>query len=64
MSRQTHKRTTADTVETMVNNLAIERGISRTRAIALLEWILADLKAKPPPPPDGAAEEPRAARAA
>ncbi len=39
-------------IERLVNNLAIEHGISRDRAIFLVESVLQDLKRKPPAPPE------------
>ena len=41
----------------MVNNLAIERGISVERAIFMIECALQDLKRKPPVPPQPPAGE-------
>lgn len=39
-------------IERLVNNLAIEQGLSRDRAIFLLESQLQDLKRRPPTPPE------------
>lgn len=38
-------------IERLVNNIAIERKVSRDRAIAMIEWVLADMKRQPPTPP-------------
>lgn len=47
MSKWKEPRITADTVEVLVNNLAIERRISRAQAIVVLERILQELKRGP-----------------
>lgn len=44
-------------LERLVHNVAIERGISRERAIFLIECGLAEMKRRNPPPPTPPAAE-------